>query len=125
MTNPTRAFFEGLDQRGHVSWLETERGRLRFELADEDCVHLWTVAFDNGDVRVDRDDSNADGVLRADRAWFDRAVVGEEKLMPAVLRGEVSLEGSYGLVVQFSRLLPGPPGQAGPVTAGNGRRGAR
>jgi hypothetical protein len=100
--------------------LEHDRRRLRFELVDEDCVQLWTLAFDNGDVTVDRDDSDADGVVRVDRAWFDRAVTGEEKLLPAVLRGEISLEGSYGLLVQFSRLLPGPAGQAGP--ARNGRR---
>ena len=122
MTTPTKTFFDDLAQRGHLPWLEAERGRLRLELVDEDCVQLWTVAFDNGDVRVDRDDSEADAVVRVDRAWFDRAVIGEEKLMPAVLRGEISLDGSYGLVVQFSRLLPGPPGQSGPQKARNGRR---
>ena len=122
MTTPTRTFFEDLARRGPVPWLEGEQGRLRFELVDEDCVQLWTVAFDNGEVRVDRDDSNADGVIRVDRAWFDRAVAGEEKLMPALLRGELSLDGSYGLLVQFSRLLPGPPGQAGPQMVGDRRR---
>jgi SCP-2 sterol transfer family len=122
MMTPTRDFFDDLARRGHVPWLEAEHGRLRFEVVDEDCVQLWTVAFDNGDVTVDRDDSDADGVVRVDRAWFDRAVAGEEKLMPAVLRGEISLDGSYGLVVQFSRLLPGPPAQSGPPKVRNGRR---
>jgi alkyl sulfatase BDS1-like metallo-beta-lactamase superfamily hydrolase len=117
MTTPTKTFFDDLAQRGHVPWLEAEHGRLRLELVDEDCVQLWTVAFDHGDVRVDRDDSDADAVVRIDRAWFDRAVTGEEKLMPAVLRGEISLDGSYGLVVQLSRLLPGPSGQSGPTKA--------
>ena len=101
--------------------MEAEHGRLRLELVDEDCVQLWTMAFNNGDVSVDRDDSDADAVVRVDRAWFDRAVTGEEKLMPAVLRGEISLDGSYGLLVQLSRLLPGPPGQSGPVKSHNGR----
>ena len=122
MTTPTKTFFDDLAQRGHVPWLEAERGRLRLELVDEDCVQLWTVAFDNGDVRVDRDDSDADAVVRVDRAWFDRAITGEEKLMPAVLRGEISVDGSYGLVVQLSRLLPGPPGQSGPTKARDDRR---
>jgi alkyl sulfatase BDS1-like metallo-beta-lactamase superfamily hydrolase len=122
MTTPTRTFFDELAQRGHVPWLEAEQGRLRLELVDEDCVQLWTLAFDNGAVRVDRDDSEADAVVRIDRAWFDRAVTGEEKLMPAVLRGEISLDGSYALVVQLSRLLPGPPGQSGPTKSRDGRR---
>lgn len=122
MTTPARSFLDGLAQRGHVPWLEAEHGRLRLELVDGDCVQLWTLAFENGDVRVDHDDSDADAVLRADRAWFDRAVVGEEKFMPAVLRGEISVDGGYGLVVQLSRLLPGPPGQSGPPKAPNRRR---
>jgi hypothetical protein len=121
MTTPTKAFLDELTRRGHVPWLEAEHGRLRLELVDEDCVQLWTVTFDDGDVKVDRDDSDADAVIRIDRAWFDRAVTGQEKLMPAVLRGEVSLDGSYGLLVQLSRLLPGPSGQSGPTKARHGR----
>lgn len=122
MTSPTKTFFDDLAHRGRISWLEHEHGRLRVELLDEDCVQLWTVAFDNGNVKVDHE-SDADGVLRADRALLDRMVTGEEKLMPAVLRGEISVAGGYDLVIQFSRLLPGPPGQTGPTTVGNaGRR---
>jgi hypothetical protein len=123
MSSPARTFFDDLASRRHVPWLGRESGRLRVELVDEDCVQLWTVAFDNGDVSVDRDESEAaDGVLRVDRAWFDRAVIGEEKLLPAVLRGEVNLDGAYGLLVMFGRLLPGPPGQTGPARARDGRR---
>lgn len=125
MTSPTRTFFEDLANRGHVPWLEHERGRLRVEIVDEDCVRLWTVAFEDGQVRVDHDESDADGVLRAERAWFERAVTGEEKFMPAVLRGEIALDGSYGLLVLFSRLLPGKAGQTGPRRVGNGRRRPR
>jgi hypothetical protein len=121
MTTPTRTFLDDLAHRGHVPWLAAERGRLRLELVDEDCVQLWTVVFDNGEVRVDPDDSEADAVVRMDRTWFDRAVTGDEKLMPAVLRGEISLDGSYGLVVQLSRLLPGPPDQSGPTKVRDGR----
>src|SRR5258706_15862334 len=83
MVSPSSAFFEDLADRGHVPWLEHERGRLRVEIVDEDCVRLWTVAFEDGQVRVDHDESDADGVLRAERAWFDRAVTGEERFMPA------------------------------------------
>jgi SCP-2 sterol transfer family len=124
MTTPTSTFLDDLAGRGHVSWLEHEHGRLRLELVDEDCLRVWTVAFDNGDVRVDRADSEADTVLRVDRAWFDRAVAGEAKLMPAVLRGEIIVDGSYGLAIQLSRLLPGPPSQTGPAKAGQERRPA-
>jgi len=125
MTSPTKTFFDDLANRGHVPWLENEHGRLRFEIVDEDCVRLWTVAFDHGKVEVDRDDSEADGVLRADRARFDRVVTGQERLMPAVLRGEIGLDGSYDLIVLFGRLLAGPAGQTGPRRVGNTHRGTR
>jgi hypothetical protein len=116
MTSRTKTFFDELSRRGHVPWLEQEHGRIRFEIVDEDCVRLWTVAFDDGDVRVDRDDPQPDGVLRADRALFDSMVTGEERLLPAALRGEFKLDGSLELIIQFSKLLPGPPGQTGPRT---------
>lgn len=86
------------------------------EIVDRDCLQLLTLVFDDGKVGIDPVDSEADAVLRADRTWFDRLVTGEERLLPAVLRGEVSLDGSYDLVVLFDRLFPGPPEQAGPRT---------
>jgi hypothetical protein len=122
MTSPTQAFFDDLARRGHVSWLEHEQGRLRFELVDGECVQQWTVAFDDGDVEVSRGESDADGVLRAERELFDRTVTGEEKLLPATLRGEISMDGSLELLAQFSRLLPGPADQVGPRVVGTGRR---
>lgn len=125
MTVSIGEFFDELANRGRVPWLENEHGRLRFELEDGDCVRMWTVAFEDGRITVHRADAEVDGVVRADRAWFDRAVAGEEKLMPAVLRGEVGLDGSYSLLVLFSRLLPGPKGQTGPQkVAAGGRRSA-
>jgi alkyl sulfatase BDS1-like metallo-beta-lactamase superfamily hydrolase len=119
MTSPTQMFFEDLAGRGHVSRSEGEHARLRFEIVDDDCVRLWTVAFDDGKVEVDPDDSEADAVVRADRAWFDRAVTGEERLLPGVMRGEVRVDGRYDLFVEFGRLLPGPSGQTGPRRVGN------
>jgi hypothetical protein len=46
----------------------------------------------------------------------------EERLMPAVLRGEVSLTGSYDLLAQFGRL-PDQAGQTGPRRVGNTHKG--
>jgi hypothetical protein len=42
-----------------------EPHRLRVEIVDEDCVRLWTVAFEDGQVRIDHDESDTDEVLRA------------------------------------------------------------
>jgi hypothetical protein len=120
MTSATARFFEELSRRGHVSWLEHERGRVRFEVVDGDCVRRWAVAFDDGDVTVSRGDEeflgelDADAVLRADRALLDRAVCGEASLITADLRGELSYTGRIELLAQLTRLLPGPARQTGP-----------
>lgn len=128
MTSPTKTFFDELARRGHVSWLEHERGRVRFEVVDAECIRQWTVTFTDGDLQVSQDaeaESDVDVVLRADRALFDRAVRGEANLLEASLRGEVAFSGSIELLGPLGRLLPGPPGQTGPRKVdGAGRRAA-
>lgn len=123
MTSPTKSFFDELAQRDHVSWLEHERGRLRFEIAEDACLRQWTVEIDNGDLRVSEGESDADAVVRADSALFDRVVRGEENLLAAALRGEVTWTGSLELIAEAGWLLPGPTGQQGPRrVVGVGRR---
>jgi hypothetical protein len=114
MTSPTKSFFEELAQRGHISHLEHESGRVRFEVTEDECLRQWTVAMDGGDVEVLQGECDADAVVRADRDLFDRVVRGEENLVAAAFRGEVTWTGSLDLIAQAGWLLPGPPGQAGP-----------
>jgi hypothetical protein len=123
MTRPIDAFFAQLARQPRVFWLGHERGRLRFELVDGDRVVVWTVSFDDGRVAVCGDEREADGVLRVERGLFERAVRGADNLVAAELRGEVGFWGSRELLVQFGRLLPGPPDQRGPRrVAGRVRR---
>lgn len=115
----TEMFLDGLARRGHVPWLEHEHGRLRLEVVFGECVRQWTVIFDDGDIAVSQDESDADGVLRADHVLFDRAVCGEENTLAAWLRGEISYTGSIELLAELGRLFPGPPGQKGPRKVGD------
>jgi hypothetical protein len=124
MTSPVKVFFDELAHRGHVPWLGHERGSMRFEVVDAECVREWTVLFENGDVEVSQTESEVDVVLRADRALMDRAVCGEENLIEALLRGEINYSGSLELLLLIGRLLPGPPGQTGPRKVGNRQRRA-
>jgi hypothetical protein len=129
MTSPTKMFFDELAHRGHVPWLEHERGRVRFEVVEAECIRQWTLTFTGGDLEVSQSPEDAasdvDVVLRADRALFDSAVHGEANLLQAALCGEVSYSGSIELLGPLSRLLPGPPGQLGPrYVDGAGRRPA-
>ena len=46
MTSPSTSFFEAVAEQGHVSWLEHERGRLRFEIADDGRLRRSPVLND-------------------------------------------------------------------------------
>ena len=114
MTSPTKSFFDALPQMGHVSYLEHQSGRVRFEVTEDECLRQWTVSVNNGDIEVVPGESDADAVIRADSDLFDRVVRGEENLVAAAFRGEVTWTGSLDLIAQTGWLLPGPHGQTGP-----------
>jgi hypothetical protein len=123
MASPTEEFFDELGRRGHEPLLEKATGTVRFEMVQGVCTEHWYVRINKGDVTVSRENIEADGVVRADRELFDRTARGEENLMAALLRGEVSAEGEIPLLLLLGRLLPGPqdPDER-PLATGGGRR---
>jgi hypothetical protein len=111
-------FFDELGSRGHEPLLGKASGTSRFEVVDGSRTERWLVTIDKGDIGVSRGNAAADCVVRADKAFFDRAVVGEANFLAAVLRGQVALEGDPKLLVLLQRLFPRPSGQP----SGNARR---
>jgi putative sterol carrier protein len=104
----TAEFFDELGSRGHEPLLAKARGSARFDVADGDRTEHWLLTIDKGDIDVSRKNAAADCVVRADRAFFDRAVAGERNFLSAVLRGEVTVEGDPKLLVLLQRLFPRP-----------------
>ncbi len=105
------AFFEELASRGHEPLLRKATGSARFDVGDGKRTERWSVTIDKGDIRVSRKNAAADCVVRADKASFERAVLGDLNLMAAVLRGEVVVEGDPRLLVVIQRLFPRPSGR--------------
>ena len=87
---------------------------MRIDLVDGDRTESRIVAIDRGDIAVSKKRSAADGVLRVDRAVFERMAAGELNPIAAVLRGEMSVDGDWRLLVLMQRLFPGSPGARGP-----------
>jgi putative sterol carrier protein len=114
MADATTRFFGDLDRREHEPLLAKVRGSLRFDLGRGDQVEHWLVSIDRGDVRVSREDRQADCVIRADPELFERLVRGQTNTIAAVLRGSVTLYGDAQLLLRLQRLLPGPPDSLGP-----------
>lgn len=109
-SDSTAAFFGELASRGYEPLLRKVTGSARFEVVAGKRTERWLLSIDEGNVRVSRGDAAAGSVLRADKASFDRMVVGELNFMAAVLRGEVAVEGDPRLVVRLQRLFPRPQG---------------
>jgi putative sterol carrier protein len=69
----------------------------------------WLVSFKKGEMAVSQENGEADAVVTADKALFDKLASGEQNAMAALLRGAVGVDGRVQLLAQFQRLLPGPP----------------
>jgi putative sterol carrier protein len=107
MSDATTQFFEELAERGHEPRLENASGSLRFDIANGRTTAHWFVTIDKGDVAVSRSGDAADCTIVASRAVFDRLASGKASAVAAVLRGTLSIEGDWRLIVLFRRILPG------------------
>ncbi|MGW0435530.1 SCP2 sterol-binding domain-containing protein [Micromonospora sp. NPDC003197] len=110
MAGPTEEFFNGLHQR-RIDLLPPDvTGTLRFDLATDAGTDRWFVTFNEQNVWASREgEREADCVVYADQAAFDRMISGETQPASAVLRNEVSSRGRLPLFIHFLRLVPGPP----------------
>jgi ubiquinone biosynthesis protein UbiJ len=108
MTDATTRFFDELARRGHERRLENASGSLRFDIANGRTTAHWLVSIDKGDVAVSRSGDAADCTILASRAVFDRLASRQASAVAAVLRGTLSIEGDWRLLVLFRRLLSGP-----------------
>ncbi|HEY1331785.1 MAG TPA: SCP2 sterol-binding domain-containing protein, partial [Actinomycetota bacterium] len=98
---------EELAEHGHQPRLENASGSLRFDIANGRTTVHWFVRIHKGDVAVSRSGDEADCTIRASRAVFDRLASGQASAVAAVLRGTLSIEGDWRLLVLFRRILPG------------------
>ena len=118
-TDPTAELFESIKRRGQVPALRSESAKILIELTHDTQVDKWVIEVRNGQVNVTRDEREqreAQCVVRADKAVFDRIGKGEENANAAYLRGELLIEGNIHLISAIERLFPGPPHAYDPRT---------
>jgi putative sterol carrier protein len=106
--DPTAAFFDDLRQREHEPLLAHKKGSVHIELTDNGRTEHWLVAFDDGRIDVSHRNRRADSTMRADKALFDQVVQGQANALTAFMRGAVSLDGDWNVLVVFQRLFPSP-----------------
>lgn len=116
MTDVTAEFFDDLAKRGHEPLLGNASGTMRFDIVNGKKTETWFVTIDKGDLAVSRSRGASDSTLVANKALFDRLASGKASAVAEVLRGTLTIEGDWRLLVLFRRILPGPS-TAKPPTA--------
>jgi putative sterol carrier protein len=116
MSDVTAEFFDDLAQRGHEPLLGHASGTMRFDIANGKKTETWFVTIDKGDLTVSRSGGAADSTLVASKALFDRLASGKASAVAEVLRGTLTIEGDWRLLVLFRRILSGPSTAKPPTT---------
>ncbi|WP_422773543.1 SCP2 sterol-binding domain-containing protein [Plantactinospora sp. WMMC1484] len=114
MADPTAEFFAGLEQSGPEILPTKARGTIRFDLGRDGGVEHWFVAINRGNVLVSHERRDADCVVGAEKALFDRFATGEAQVVAAYNRNELTVQGSLPLLLMFRRVFPPPPGTRDP-----------
>jgi putative sterol carrier protein len=105
--DPTERFFAELEAREHEPLLRKASGVMRIEVVDGKRTQRWLVAVDKGDLSVSRGPGEASCVVRAQKAVFDKLASGRLNAVAAVLRGDLTVDGDWRLLVRMQRLFPG------------------
>lgn len=92
----TAAFFEELAQRGYEPALQSVRGTVRFDIAEEGS---WWVAVAHGALIVRQSAASADCVLSFTAADFNAIVRGEQNPLTAAMQGRVRITGNPGMAL--------------------------
>jgi len=124
MADATADFFDDLSRRGQEPLLANTRAIIRFEIADGGEADRWVVGIRDGAIDVTHGPGEADCVVKADKAAFDKVAAGRTNAMAALLRGALQLEGDPRLLVRLQRLFPAPvgmPEMSGDRTVGKRR----
>jgi putative sterol carrier protein len=110
MSDPSRDFFNRVNEQGFDARLGRARGTLRFDVDDGGPVEHWLVSLDRGGIQVSRAaDEAADCVVRLDRATLDGIVTGDVNLTASMLRGGIAATGNLDLLLYLQRLFPAGP----------------
>ncbi|MEU4779980.1 SCP2 sterol-binding domain-containing protein [Micromonospora sp. NPDC023633] len=125
MSDASEEFFDELGRHGRERLLRKTTATIRFDIEHDHGIDHWFVAITKGDVRVSREDRDADTVIRTADAFFDRMARGEAKPLPAWVRNDITSEGQFQFVILLERLFPGPPGARHPRTIARDREGKR
>ncbi|SBT39092.1 SCP2 sterol-binding domain-containing protein [Micromonospora narathiwatensis] len=107
----------------HPELPEHTAGTVRLDLHDGGRTEHWYLTIEHQNVEVGRSTADADMVVHADRAVFDRLASGNPRLVAALLRNDINVQGDMRLLLTLRRLFPGPSAARHPRHADQGTGG--
>jgi hypothetical protein len=124
MTDAMTRVVDGLVGRADPR-LANVTATVRLDVVDGRRTQRWLLTVDNGDIQISQGSAPADLIIRCEAALADRLFTGKANAMSAVLRGELTVEGSADLLVLVQRLLPRPRAARRKGVAAGYARGSR
>ncbi|MGK5739486.1 SCP2 sterol-binding domain-containing protein [Micromonospora sp. URMC 103] len=107
---------------------EATAGTLRLDAREDGRTDHWYLTVADQQVEVSRSSEDADLVVRAPRAVFDRLANGGVHVSEALLRNDLTVQGNIRLLMLLRRIFPGPADARHPRALGRaattGRAGA-
>ncbi|MFI6780262.1 SCP2 sterol-binding domain-containing protein [Micromonospora sp. NPDC050276] len=111
-------YLQQLDAGRRPELPETTTGTVRLDVRSGGCTDHWYLTIADQHVGVSRSADDADLVIRADRAIFDRMARGELHPGGSLLRNELTVQGDMRLLMPLRRIFSGPTGARHPRELG-------
>jgi putative sterol carrier protein len=102
MADSAREFFEGLEAR--VDPAKTA-GMTNTYVFDIDGAGTWTVAVDDGNVKVSEGAGDADATISASEETFQKIAAGEQNATSAYMTGKLKIKGDMGAAMKLQKLF--------------------
>jgi putative sterol carrier protein len=97
-----REFFDTLESRADAS---RTAGMTNSYLFDIEGAGRWTVSVDDGKVSVTEGGEDADAVISASEATFEKIVSGEQNPTSAYMTGKLKVKGDMGAAMKLQKLF--------------------
>jgi putative sterol carrier protein len=97
-----REFFESLESRVDPAKTAGMNNTYVFEI---DGAGTWTVAVNDGNVKVTEGGGDGDVTIRASKETFEGIASGEQSPTTAYMTGKIKIDGDMGAAMKLQKLF--------------------
>ena len=102
MSQTVQEFFQNLESRADSSKTAGMTNSFVFEI---EGAGEWKVDVDDGKVTVTEGGGDADAVIQASEATFQKIVAGEQNPTSAYMTGKLKIKGDMGAAMKLQKLF--------------------